>query len=57
MRSPEEAGWEHRHDRAYDECAPSTVLVPRPDGRVTLLCSFDRAFLAAATREVLARGR
>lgn len=41
---------EHREDRAYDEQDPSSLVMPSG----TLVASYDRAFLAAAGREVLA---
>lgn len=41
--------WEHRADRAYDEQDPSGLIMP--DG--SIVASFDRAFLVAATREVV----
>lgn len=42
--------WEHRPDRSYDEQDPSGLVMP--DG--SIVASFDRAFLVAATVEVLA---
>ena len=45
--------WEHRTERAYDEQDPSHLLCPNG----SLVASFDRAFLAAAGREVLALHR
>lgn len=40
---------EHRNDRAYDEADASHLVMPGGG----LVASYDRAFLAAATREVL----
>lgn len=42
--------WEHRADRAYDEQDPSGLFMPNG----SLVCSFNRAFLAAAARAVIA---
>lgn len=42
---------EHRTDRAYDEADPSHLV--HPNG--SLVASYDRGFLASATREVIAQ--
>ena len=42
--------WEHRADRPYDERDPGGLKMPNGP----LVCSFDRAFLGAAAREVIA---
>lgn len=41
---------EHRPERSYDETDPGHVVMPNG----SLVGSYDRAFLAAATREALA---
>ena len=41
---------EHRGERAYDEQDASHLMLPNG----TIVASFDRPFLGAATREVLA---
>lgn len=49
-RDPLNADVEHREDRPYDESDPGHLVMPSG----TLVASYDRAFLAAAGREVLA---
>lgn len=44
---------EHRGERAYDEADASHLVMPSG----SLVASYDRAFLAAAGREVLALHR
>ena len=45
--------WEHRPDRAYDEQDASHLHSPNG----SLVASFDRSFLNAATREVVKQWR
>lgn len=44
---------EQRNDRSYDESGQSTLFMPNH----SKVCSFDRAFLGAATAEILEQWR